>query len=57
MSNSEIGGELFITQNTVEYHLRNIYDKCGVRGRRQLRSFLGHARLTPGAGLARPNQS
>lgn len=31
--NREIGGELCISERTVRFHLRNIYDKVGVRGR------------------------
>ncbi len=40
MTNNEIAAELFITPNTVEYHLKNIYVKFGVRGRQQLRQAL-----------------
>jgi DNA-binding NarL/FixJ family response regulator len=37
LSNPEIAAELFISRKAVEYHLGNIYAKCGVRGRQQLR--------------------
>jgi DNA-binding CsgD family transcriptional regulator len=40
MTNNEIAAELFITPNTVEYHLKNIYVKFGVKGRQQLRQAL-----------------
>ena len=40
MSNPEIAAELFISRKAVEYHLGNIYAKCGVRGRQQLRRFV-----------------
>ncbi len=43
MTNNEIASELFITPNTVEYHLKNIYVKFGVKGRQQLRRALGTA--------------
>jgi DNA-binding CsgD family transcriptional regulator len=44
MTNPEIAAELFITPKAVEYHLGNIYAKFGLRGRQQLRRFLGESR-------------
>jgi DNA-binding CsgD family transcriptional regulator len=46
MTNNEIAAELFITPNTVEYHLTNIYVKFGVKGRHELRRALA-ASLSP----------
>jgi DNA-binding CsgD family transcriptional regulator len=40
LSNREIAAELFISRKAVEYHLGNIYAKCGVQGRQQLRRFV-----------------
>jgi DNA-binding CsgD family transcriptional regulator len=40
LSNPEIAAELFISRKAVEYHLGNIYAKCGVPGRQQLRRFV-----------------
>jgi DNA-binding NarL/FixJ family response regulator len=40
MSNPEIAAELFVSRKAVEYHLGNIYAKCGLRGRQQLRRFV-----------------
>jgi len=40
MSNPEIASELFISRKAVEYHLGNIYAKCGLQGRQQLRRFV-----------------
>jgi DNA-binding CsgD family transcriptional regulator len=41
LSNPEIAAELFIGRKAVEYHLGNIYAKCGLQGRQQLRRFVG----------------
>ena len=41
LSNPEIAAELFISRKAVEYHLGNIYAKCGLQGRQQLRRFVG----------------
>ena len=35
-SNPEIARALFVTPKTVEYHLRNVYRKLDIQGRRQL---------------------
>jgi len=40
LSNPEIAAELFISRKAVEYHLGNIYAKCGVHGRQQLRRYV-----------------
>jgi ATP/maltotriose-dependent transcriptional regulator MalT len=40
MSNPEIASELFISRKAVEYHLSNIYAKCNLQGRQQLRRFV-----------------
>ncbi|MBV9921658.1 MAG: helix-turn-helix transcriptional regulator [Pseudonocardia sp.] len=39
LSNPQIAAELFISRKAVEYHLGNIYAKCGLHGRHQLRGF------------------
>ena len=35
LTSQEIAGELFVTLNTVKSHLRNVYRKLGVNGRRE----------------------
>jgi DNA-binding CsgD family transcriptional regulator len=40
LSNPEIAAELFISRKAVDYHLGNIYAKCGLQGRQQLRRFV-----------------
>ncbi len=40
MSNPEVATELFVSRKAVEYHLGNIYAKCGLRGRQELRRYV-----------------
>ena len=41
LSTPEIAAELYVSVNTVQYHLRNVYIKLGIKSRRELRTRRG----------------
>jgi ATP/maltotriose-dependent transcriptional regulator MalT len=43
MTNREVATELYVSEKTVEYHLRSVFGKLGIDSRRQLRDFTSAA--------------
>ena len=39
-TNKEIGERLFVSENTVKFHLRNIYNKLGVSNRKEALEYV-----------------
>jgi len=52
LSTKQISDRLYIAEHTVQRHLSNIFEKVGVRSRRELVKELFFARLLPNAGVS-----
>ncbi|HEY6696010.1 MAG TPA: helix-turn-helix transcriptional regulator, partial [Solirubrobacteraceae bacterium] len=46
-TNREIGGELFLSEKTVEGHLTRVFGKLGVTSRAEVAEVVGRARAAP----------
>jgi DNA-binding CsgD family transcriptional regulator len=54
LSTRELGGRLHITANTVQDHLKSIFDKTGVRSRRELVAAILQEQFLPRAMAGQP---
>jgi len=48
-SNRDLANRLFVSENTIKFHMRNILDKLHLANRAQVSAFAAQHRLTPGS--------
>lgn len=55
-TNRDIAARLFITENTVKYHMKHILDKLHLRNRAEAAAYAARQGLLPGAGRDEPQE-
>ena len=51
-SNRQTAAELYVSVKTVEFHLRHIFDKLGIRSRKDLITHIGATAASPARNVA-----
>jgi DNA-binding CsgD family transcriptional regulator len=54
-TNAEAAAALFVTRKTIEFHLRNVYRKLGIRSRTELAALMASQRSIRPRTVERPD--